>query len=548
MRRQLSIIYIVLLALLVSENINAQTKRTIHVAKAGTLSNYISSSEKYQIEELTLTGEINGTDFGYLREMAGQTSRRSKYQSETEGKLKVLDISGVKIVSGGSSYIVEDRYNFYDLFKLEFQLVEDDEIPAYVFDDCTNLTTIKISDNVKSIGHYAFSNTTWYNNQPDGLVYIGKVLYGYKGEMPENTKVTIKDGTLGIGGSAFVGCKGLVSISIPNSVVRIGVKWSEAFLIVSGVGAFAGCTGMSAIVLPQNLSIIGCDSFYGCNLNYMSIQSTVNPLLDSSLNACTLGALIWNPAEAILPDNLPNIPTNPNFILYVKDSSYATYKVRNVVVNGAANYIYLSDDGGNFYCPQAFTAKGISYSHNYSMTTGGSGKGWESIVLPFDVQKISHETKGELIPFAAYNQGQDKKPFWLYRWGGSGFVKASSIAANTPYIIAMPNQSTYNSDYILTGNVTFSAENVSIPVTPSFGGTFMPAYGTIKQSASVYALNVVNKYENVTGGYDAGSHFISNLRDVRPFEAYISQGSSTRSTININTSSNHKNHIVNEKR
>jgi len=34
---------------------------------------------------------------------------------------------------------------------------------------------------------------------------------------------------------------------------------------------------------------------------------------------------------------------------------------------------------------------------------------------------------------------------------------------------------------------------------------------------------------NETGGFDAGSRFISNLRDVRPFECYLKGSGSTRS-------------------
>ena len=72
------------------------------------------------------------------------------------------------------------------------------------------------------IGGGAFNNTAWYNNQPDGLVYAGKVAYNYKGDMPANTQLSIKDGTIGIAAYAFNGCNGLVSIDIPNSVTSIG--------------------------------------------------------------------------------------------------------------------------------------------------------------------------------------------------------------------------------------------------------------------------------------------------------------------------------------
>ena len=168
------------------------------------------------------------------------------------------------------------------------------------------------------------------------------------------------------------------------------------------------------------------------------------------------------------------------------------------------------------------------------METGGDGKGWETIALPFSVQTITHSTRGEIVPFASYRSGSAEKPFWLANMSSSGFRRSSAIQANQPYIIAMPNSSNYRNDYILTGDVTFSAENVTVAATPTFSGTFVPTFSTVPKATNVYALNVVNRYVSQTGGYDAGSKFISNLRDVRPFEAYISQSSSTRGIYDIN--------------
>ena len=167
------------------------------------------------------------------------------------------------------------------------------------------------------------------------------------------------------------------------------------------------------------------------------------------------------------------------------------------------------------------------------METGGNGKGWETIVLPFDVEKVTHSTKGEIVSFSNWSKSSSKRPFWLYMWGGMSFVKASSISANIPYLIAMPNQSDYESNYILTGDVTFSSENVRVVQTTEFNGTFVPTYAPVPKSSSVYALNVTNNYVSNSSGKDAGSCFISNLRDIRPFEAYIKQTNSTRGIFGI---------------
>ena len=91
------------------------------------------------------------------------------------------------------------------------------------FADCSGLTSITIFNGVTSIGRGAFEGTAWYDNQPDGLVYAGLIAYRYKGEMPENTTISIREGTIGIADDAFSSCWRLTSVSIPNSVTSIGV-------------------------------------------------------------------------------------------------------------------------------------------------------------------------------------------------------------------------------------------------------------------------------------------------------------------------------------
>lgn len=92
------------------------------------------------------------------------------------------------------------------------------------FDNSTSLANINIPNSVTEVGKGAFKNTEWFNNQPDGVIYAGKVASEYKGEMPENTSIILRDGTKGIGTYAFSHYenKNLISVIIPKSVTNIG--------------------------------------------------------------------------------------------------------------------------------------------------------------------------------------------------------------------------------------------------------------------------------------------------------------------------------------
>ena len=124
-------------------------------------------------------------------------------------------------------------------------------IDSYAFSDCTSIANINIPNSVTHIGEHAFNNTGWYNAQPDGIVYINKFAYKYKGDMPENTSIKIKDGTTTICESAFTDCNNLNSVTIPNSVKLIGDD------------AFCNCWNLNSITIPESIEYVGYDAFSG---------------------------------------------------------------------------------------------------------------------------------------------------------------------------------------------------------------------------------------------------------------------------------------------
>ena len=130
---------------------------------------------------------------------------------------------------------------------------------------CTSLTSIIIPNSVTEIGGDAFEETPWFNNQPDGLLYIGRVAYKYKGEMPEKASIVIKEGTISIGSWAFADCDGLTSVIIPNSVTTIGE------------GVFFGCTNLSSLTIPSSVNTIEEFAFYGTGLKHIYIMKITPP-------------------------------------------------------------------------------------------------------------------------------------------------------------------------------------------------------------------------------------------------------------------------------
>ena len=240
--------------------------------------------------------------------------------------------------------------------------------------------------------------------------------------------------------------------------------------------------------------------------------------------AKSIAAIVWHKTTPLETTDLQGLTDNPNLLVYVNEASLAPQGVQNVVINGVANEIVLTDvqeGNNNFYAPQGFVAERISYTRNFGQsTTKGTSRGWESIALPFDVQTIQHETKGVIVPF---NSSASNKHFWLRRLTDNGLQAATNIQANTPYIISMPNSEEYVADYNLNGRVTFAAQNVDVPATVTevlaladSSIVMVPAMQRQSRSSAVWALNV----GEVRGQYFEGSVFERDYRTVRPFEAY----------------------------
>ena len=143
-------------------------------------------------------------------------------------------------------------------------------IGSSAFSGCTNLVSIEFSDGITSIGSDAFKNTAWLNNQPDGVLYIGKLVYLYKGTMPENTAIEIKDGILYIAEKAFYQCANLTSITFPNGLMTIGNY------------AFKDCAALTSITIPNSIQDFGFWTFDGCNnLKELRMEALFPPSVSS---------------------------------------------------------------------------------------------------------------------------------------------------------------------------------------------------------------------------------------------------------------------------
>lgn len=188
----------------------------------------------------------------------------------SDGKAKILlGYSGnggnitIPSTLGGYPVTCIDNYAFYNCSGLLSVTIPSSvtDIGEGVFFRCTGLTSVTIPSGVTSIGGGLFADCRSLESiavSTDNSVYhsdgnciietaTGTLTAGCKNSIiPDNGSVT------NIGYIAFSTCKGLTSITIPDSVTSIGYH------------AFEDCTDLASVTIPSGVTSIDDGAFSGC--------------------------------------------------------------------------------------------------------------------------------------------------------------------------------------------------------------------------------------------------------------------------------------------
>ncbi len=213
----------------------------------------------------------------------------------------------------------------------------------------------------------------------------------------------------------------------------------------------------------------------------------------------------------------------PNCLFIIGDGDAAPLGSGNIVAKSGSTYTatnIILTDGNGFYSPVDFTATKIEFTYANDRWANGTN-GWNTIMLPYDVTSVTADD----TPIDWFHSSTDEgKNFWLKEFSsddGSNVYfdyVSGSMEANTPYIVAFPDN-TWGAAWDMSGKtIKFIGENVIV----SKGGTVSSITGanyrfignTVQDNtANIYCINA------------SGSAFeLVPSAGCSPFRAYFKSG------------------------
>lgn len=192
--------------------INTALYTSLPSKPSGWVSGYIGDSPAYyNVNENTLV-TINGMQFLVIVDNSGATPTYNATLTKYLGTASSLTIPATISYTPAATEAVPTP---------EAVQAKVNKVGKRAFYE-TSVATFTFADtSLRDFGNDTFVNSAFWNNAADGVVYLNNVAIGYKGEMPENTVLSIKAGTTAIGYRAFNAQVNLAGVILPNTVNMI---------------------------------------------------------------------------------------------------------------------------------------------------------------------------------------------------------------------------------------------------------------------------------------------------------------------------------------
>lgn len=247
------------------EPIEYVTGSSITLHDAGILADLLGN--KVGESRLTISGEMNGTDFRYLRILLGAPLPHG--MSPVESSVTEADLSDVIIMEGGEAYDGH-RYTVAD------------EISTGLFADCARLRGIQLPATATAIARDAFARC--------GALESLTIPAGIASLLPSADCTALKSIEVS---KANPNYKSIDDVLFDRDATEIlwfplaktGEYTLPSSVTVIGEKAFAG-TSITSLVIPPSVTAIRRDAFFGSALTDISLPDNITNISEAMFQGC----------------------------------------------------------------------------------------------------------------------------------------------------------------------------------------------------------------------------------------------------------------------
>ncbi len=418
------------------------------------------------------------------------------------------------------------------------------------FCNCESLTDIAFPDRLYCVGRDALYNTAWYEAQPDGIVWAGKVLYDYKGSCPDS--LVIPDGTVSVASFALSESN-LKNITFPDSLKYVGncafsgTKWLKAQpdgLVYAGKvayvykgdmpeytsidlkddtlgiaeNAFEDCCNLTEITIPEGVITIGQYAFLTCdNLDSVTIPKSVKLIGERALGYGFDEEYYWDYGD--------------------KESSYYSTRLTVYGYDGTAAEKYADKNG------LTFVSLGPANSYGWRLDSGVLtiyGQGAMDDIEDYEYHPET-DTYTYYQPWGK-NFGKAVIEEGITRVGAASFHYCKSLSGvDLPESLKEIGDKAFNGCSALTGVVIpDGVENIGVSAFRGCNGLENVTIGSdvesIGDTAFYYCKNLksVTIPESVTQIGEMAFGYISSSRKTEDFTIYGYKGTAAEAYATAN--------------